>query len=315
MNTNMSMFLLLAEELNFNRAAQRAFVTQQCLSDHIRRLEQRYHTTLFNRKPKISLTESGLALLEAARRIQMIEDSFQTRLQELEGGASGTLQAGITFARSHILIPRIFPPFHEKYPGVDLQFEFGDTQDLVKLLQRGKLDCFLGVNTPSSKGICAIPLCRESICLLASDRYLKRYFGTEYSSVLEQGAQAADLSRFEHLPLVRNHPDSTLTTQLNQFLASQRLSLSSTVAVSEYSIQISLCATGHVAAFCPSSLLNEVWRQNKLLPADDQIHAFPIRGLEDALQIELLYNADRYYPAYARDFFQIIKQAVLENQH
>lgn len=29
------MFLLAAEELNFSRAAERAFVTPQCLSDHI----------------------------------------------------------------------------------------------------------------------------------------------------------------------------------------------------------------------------------------------------------------------------------------
>ena len=37
------MFLLAAEELNFSRAAERAFVTPQCLSDHIKRLEAHHH--------------------------------------------------------------------------------------------------------------------------------------------------------------------------------------------------------------------------------------------------------------------------------
>ena len=41
MTTNQQMFLYAVEEMNFTRAAERAFVTQQCLSDHIRRLEKK----------------------------------------------------------------------------------------------------------------------------------------------------------------------------------------------------------------------------------------------------------------------------------
>ena len=48
------MFLLAAEELNFSRAAERAFVTPQCLSDHIKRLEAHHHVTLFRRRPHLN---------------------------------------------------------------------------------------------------------------------------------------------------------------------------------------------------------------------------------------------------------------------
>ena len=41
------MFLLAAEEMNFTKAAKRAFVTQQCLSEHISKLEKQLHTKLF----------------------------------------------------------------------------------------------------------------------------------------------------------------------------------------------------------------------------------------------------------------------------
>ena len=44
MTTNQQMFLLAAEELSFTRAAARAYVSQQCLSDHIRRLEEYLQT-------------------------------------------------------------------------------------------------------------------------------------------------------------------------------------------------------------------------------------------------------------------------------
>lgn len=53
MNNGFKMFLLAAEELNFSRAAHRAFVTQQCLSDHIKRLEETYHVLFFRGNLKL----------------------------------------------------------------------------------------------------------------------------------------------------------------------------------------------------------------------------------------------------------------------
>ena len=56
MTTNQQMFLLAAEELSFTRAAARAYVSQQCLSDHIRRMEESYGVRLFDRSPRLRLT-------------------------------------------------------------------------------------------------------------------------------------------------------------------------------------------------------------------------------------------------------------------
>lgn len=64
------MFLLAAEELNFSRTAERAFVTPQCLSDHIKRLEAHHHVTLFRRRPHLELTAEGAAMLRYLSRIK-----------------------------------------------------------------------------------------------------------------------------------------------------------------------------------------------------------------------------------------------------
>ena len=56
---------------------KRGFVTQQCLSDHIKRLEAQYGVPLFNRKPKISLTEYGAALQRAVQNIKVIETNLE----------------------------------------------------------------------------------------------------------------------------------------------------------------------------------------------------------------------------------------------
>ena len=43
MRISFEIFLLVAEELSISRASRRAFVTQQCVSDHIKRLEREYN--------------------------------------------------------------------------------------------------------------------------------------------------------------------------------------------------------------------------------------------------------------------------------
>ena len=40
--------------MNFTKAARKLFITQQSLSGHIRRLEEEYGVTLFERKPVLA---------------------------------------------------------------------------------------------------------------------------------------------------------------------------------------------------------------------------------------------------------------------
>lgn len=69
MTVNQQMFLCAVEEMNFTKAAKRAYVTQQCLSDHIRRLEESYGVKLFHRTPKLALTQAGELLYQALCQI------------------------------------------------------------------------------------------------------------------------------------------------------------------------------------------------------------------------------------------------------
>ncbi len=55
---NLEYFLVAAEELNFTRAAERLYITQQSLSGHIAKIERYYNCRLFDR-PLSNVTNAG----------------------------------------------------------------------------------------------------------------------------------------------------------------------------------------------------------------------------------------------------------------
>ena len=58
MNISLEYFLAVAEEESISRGAERVMVSQQDMSNHIRRLEKQYGL-LFERRPRFALTPAG----------------------------------------------------------------------------------------------------------------------------------------------------------------------------------------------------------------------------------------------------------------
>lgn len=52
MKIGFEVFLVVAREMSITKAANELHITQQCASDHIKRLEKEYNVVLFERRPK-----------------------------------------------------------------------------------------------------------------------------------------------------------------------------------------------------------------------------------------------------------------------
>ena len=62
-------FTVAAEELNITRAAAKLFISQQSLSEHIRKLEKQYDAVFFTRGSRLALTSQGERMLAYAREV------------------------------------------------------------------------------------------------------------------------------------------------------------------------------------------------------------------------------------------------------
>ena len=92
---HLQFFVVLAEELNFSRAAERLHVAQPALSQQIRALEERLGTQLVDRGSRpLRLTEAGTYLCIEARQILASLDCDSGYPESVAHGQTASEPAG-----------------------------------------------------------------------------------------------------------------------------------------------------------------------------------------------------------------------------
>lgn len=133
--------LVIAQEKNISRAAQRLFMSQPALSRFLLKIEERLGTELFVRKNRQYLpTEAGELYLDMARSIMGTKQKFDVQIKELLEMGGGSMSFGITPGRARTILPKVIPAFHEAYPKLELNIFEEDVKTLEQYVQEGKLD-------------------------------------------------------------------------------------------------------------------------------------------------------------------------------
>jgi DNA-binding transcriptional LysR family regulator len=141
-------FHVLAETLNFSRAAERLHIAQPALSVSIQKLESELGTLLFERTSTgVSLTSSGQAVLVEARRMLYHSEQMQRLAQDASQGTGGSLRVGFVGSAIYKLLPLLVPAFRAEYPSVELVLRESISSRIVESLAEEALDVGI-VRTP-----------------------------------------------------------------------------------------------------------------------------------------------------------------------
>jgi DNA-binding transcriptional LysR family regulator len=118
----LEVFVAVAEELSFTRAAQRLFAVQSSVSSAIRALEAELHTTLFDRSTRrVALSPAGAAFLPEAKAALEAVERAKAVVQEATGGLRGSIRIGILASIDVLDLPGLLGAFHRRYPHVDIR--------------------------------------------------------------------------------------------------------------------------------------------------------------------------------------------------
>jgi DNA-binding transcriptional LysR family regulator len=119
---DVEVFLAVAEELHFGRAAERLHLAQPPVSRSVRRLEEELGTRLFERTTRsVRLTAEGEALRRPAQ--DMLDAHRRARLvvKAARGGEVGLVRVAFAGASTHSMVGRLARQVRQDYPGIQIE--------------------------------------------------------------------------------------------------------------------------------------------------------------------------------------------------
>src|SRR5258708_4066323 len=114
-------FMTVANERSFSRAAEKLARTQPAVSLALQRLETDLGEKLLDRSAKdVMLTDAGRTVLEFARRFQNLESELRNSIAELRDHSAGRLVIGANESTALYLLRHI-ERYRRMYPRVKVQ--------------------------------------------------------------------------------------------------------------------------------------------------------------------------------------------------
>jgi DNA-binding transcriptional LysR family regulator len=153
--------VVLAEELHFGRAAKRLGIAQPHLSATVKRAETNLGVLLFERTPRVVLTEAGAAIVVAARRIVGELELGINRALHAGSGRSGTLVLGIASTAALSSLPQLLLAYRRAEPAVELRVREMHSAVQLEALRAGSIDAGVLREPPDSADFDEISLIRE----------------------------------------------------------------------------------------------------------------------------------------------------------
>ena len=298
-------FLVVTEEMNFTRAAERLFLTQQALSSHIKRLEEEYDAVLFHRKPTLALTQKGEELKYWAEQILSAEKNLRANLYDIGTNCRGKIRVGVARLRAFRMMPEIMERYRRLYPNVAIEVVDGATDFFRDQLQNNKLDMYIGVNVETGMNEEEVQLVSEAIWCYASRALLGQHFAGDAGELSAYLAGEPDIRTLPALPLLVTQSSNRIRRQLDKFFYDGGTRPNIYFESNSQHLLCILAEKGMGLAVVSPVILYTNW---EAIDKNPDLVAFPLcRELPENV-LSLVYRKDDPMPQYARDFIRVVRE-------
>lgn len=168
---SLKVFLSVANEKSFSRAAEKMLRTQPAISLAVQRLEAELEEKLIDRSAKeLLLTDAGKVIVEFARRFENLEGEMHNSLAELRDNSSGRLTIGANESTSLYLLNHI-EQYRRQYPKVKVQVRRSLSSKIPAQLMDGDLELGLISFDPGDERIVSTVIYTDRLVFVVSPNH------------------------------------------------------------------------------------------------------------------------------------------------
>lgn len=296
-------FLIVAEEQSITQAAKRLFVSQQCISIHIKKLEQMYNAELFQRRPIFKLTPEGQALRKTLLRQRVLDDALAEELNEIHHKKINRIRVGLHHTRAGLLLPKVIPAFQKEFPEATIEVYQGNTRSFEAMLVDRRLDLFLGTDTEEQSEFYYNFSQEEPMFLVATSGCLHKY--RLDSAISSHKLLATQLSQ---LPFICNPVGSYFQEKIDKWFNDNNLKLNRKIVITTVQVQLLLAAESLGACFCPKMFMKILANLNQNAIKEENI-LIPIKVSDCNLSttLSVITHRDAYWSPILQKFSELFK--------
>lgn len=294
MNRTIELFVAAYEERSFTLAAAREGATQSGISQHIRKLEERFGVALFERRSgKVIPTPAADRYYRRCVDILRLDALAQAELRQFGSETIGTLSVGLMPTLSARVLAPALIEFQQLYPNMRLNIIEAFSGPLTDVAQRGDIDFAIVPQFSGAKGL------------------RMRSFGTS-PEVLIAGPELKlprrgmiSLHELPSLRLILPHPENTRSQTILRTIAANGLTLDDSINLDTMLGTIDLVSRSGWSAIVPALLIEGLGEHRGL----------SMLQLKDpALNLELVIvePARRVIPKAGEAFIEVIRNKTAE---
>ncbi|WP_435234746.1 LysR family transcriptional regulator [Psychromonas sp. PT13] len=158
-------FKTLIEVGHFTQTAEKLYMTQPGVSQHIKKLENAAGHSLIRRENKsFELTEQGRIVYEYALKIVEEENKLIENLS-FDDPHSGQCKLSCSGSLALLLYPELLI-LQQQYPNLSMQLEAAPNQRILNAVQSGGIDLGIVTNLPNSNLYQSKLIGSEALCLV-----------------------------------------------------------------------------------------------------------------------------------------------------
>ncbi len=184
---SLRVFLTVATERSFSRAAEKLLRTQPAISLSIQRLETEIGEKLIDRSAKeLLLTDAGKLVLDYARRFENLQSDLENSIAELRDKSAGRLTIGANESSTLYLLDHI-EDYRRRYPKIKVQIRRSLSSRIPAELIDGELELGLLTYDPADDRLISRVIYTDHLAFVVSPKH--RLANREEVSITELGQE------------------------------------------------------------------------------------------------------------------------------
>ena len=290
--SQLEIFLSIAQEKSFSRAAEKMLRTQPAISIAIKRLEEELGETLFDRSSKAgTMTEAGRILHSYAQRILNLRDEANSAISELRGMYRGRLTIGANESTSLYLLPPLLIQYRQQHPRIKIEVYRNVSERIPNEVLERNLDFGFLTFDPQHPMLQSLEVFHDELVLVVNPKHpLAKKKGV---TVRELGQES----------FVAHNVKTPARARIFDFFAQNRTPLNISIELATLDTIKEFVKRNVGIAILPRLSVREEINSQQLIEV-------PVKGMKIEKTLRIVYRRELTLSHAAKSFLEIVKAGI-----